>query len=79
MFYGTGSITKNIGLKYHFTANPMDGQGNPYANQSVTFNISGVIYNMVYAKLNINLQAGEYIITSGHGDAVIANKITITS
>ncbi|WP_407380118.1 hypothetical protein [Methanobrevibacter sp.] len=62
----------------------MDGQGNPYANQSIAFNINGMFYNRTTdangdAKLNINLQAGEYIITSGYGDAVISNKITITS
>ena len=31
------------------------------------------------AKLNINLMAGEYIITSQYDNAVISNKITISS
>ncbi|WP_407380126.1 hypothetical protein [Methanobrevibacter sp.] len=76
-------LNMTYGDKSQFTANLVDGQGNPYANQSVTFNINGVFYNRTTdvngdAKLNINLQAGEYIITSGYGDAVIANTITIT-
>ena len=77
-------LNMTYGDKSQFTVNLLDGQGNPYANQNITFNINGVFYNRTTdvngdAKLNINLQAGEYIITSSYGDAVISNKITITS
>ncbi len=77
-------LNMTYGDKSQFTANLVDGQGNPYANQNITFNINGVFYTRTTdangdAKLNINLQAGEYIITSSYADAVIANKITITS
>ena len=65
-----------------FEAKLVDGEGNPYSNQTVGFNINGVLYNRTtdgdgIAKLNINLQAGEYIITSTYDYAVISNKITV--
>ena len=66
-----------------FTAHLLDGNGNPYAGQNVTFNINGVFYNRITnsngdTKLNINLQSGEYIITSTYNGANISNKITIS-
>ncbi|MBR6023645.1 MAG: Ig-like domain repeat protein, partial [Methanobrevibacter sp.] len=79
---------KDITMKYRdgtkFTATLVDGQGKPYAEQKVQFNINGVLYNKEtdskgQAKLNINLLAGEYIITSSYNGANIANKITITA
>jgi len=65
-----------------FKASLVDGQGNPLANTNITFNINGVFYNRTtdaqgIAKLNINLMAGEYIITSMYNDAAISNRITI--
>ena len=78
----------NLEMSYHdgskFTVNLLDNVGNHYSNQIVTFNINGVFYNRTTdedgnAKLNINLQAGEYIITSSYAGANIANKITISS
>ena len=78
----------DITMKYldgtQFKANLVDGQGRPYAGQSVTFNINGVFYNRVtdgsgQAKLNIRLLPGEYIITSSYNGSNIANKITITA
>ena len=73
MKYGDGS---------QFKAQLVDGHGKAYAGQSVTFNINGVFYNSVtgsdgVAKLNINLMAGEYIITTQYEGATISNKITI--
>ena len=67
-----------------FTARLVDGQGKAYANQSVSFNINGVFYTRMTdangeAKLNINLMAGKYIITSSYNGANVANKITISS
>ena len=71
------------GTKDQFVATLVDGQGKPYPKQTVTFNINGVFYNRVtessgQAKLNINLMAGEYIITSTYNGCNIANKITIS-
>ena len=67
-----------------FVATLVNGQGKPYANQAVTFNINGVFYSRItdssgQAKLNINLLAGEYIITSSYNGLDVANKITVTA
>ena len=76
----------DITMKYRdgtqFKASLVDGQGKAYAEQTVQFNINGVLYNRVtgsdgIAKLNINLIPGEYIITSSYNGSSIANKITI--
>ena len=80
--------TENLTMKYkdgsQFNATILDGQGNPLANANVTFNINGVFYNKVtdengVAHLNINLMAGEYIITTSYNGMNAANKITISS
>ena len=65
-----------------FVVHLLDGQGNPYPNQIINFNIHGIIYNRLTdsngdAKLNINLQSGEYLVTSTYGAAKLSNKITI--
>ena len=65
-----------------FNVTVLDGQGKPLANAKVTFNINGVLYNRYtdsngIAKLNINLMAGKYIITSDYDGMRIANTITI--
>ena len=65
-----------------FKAKLVDGQGNPVSGVNLTFNINGVFYNRTtgndgIAKLNINLMAGEYIITSYYGSFATSNKITI--
>ena len=79
---------EDLNMKYKdgskFTAKVVDGQGKPYPNQNVTFNVHGVFYTRTTdangeAKLNINLMAGEYIITSGYNGAYTSNKITISS
>ena len=75
-------LTKKYGQAGAFEATLVDDQGNPYAGQVVSFNINGVFYNRTtnengIAKLNINLQPGEYIITSTYGKAVISNKVTV--
>ena len=76
-------LVKKYGTSNQFVAKLVDGQGNPYAGQTITFNINGVFYNRItdnagQAKLNINLQAGQYIITSSYNGASISNKVTIT-
>ncbi|MBR0272332.1 MAG: right-handed parallel beta-helix repeat-containing protein [Methanobrevibacter sp.] len=81
-------LTKKFGEAGAFKATLVDGQGKAYANQTVTFNINGVLYERNtndegVASLNINLQPGEYIITSsykiGDGFATIANNVTVTA
>ena len=75
-------MVKKYGAPDQFVATLVDGQGNPYARQTVQFNINGVLYNRVtdsagQAKLNINLMPGQYIITSSYNGSSISNKITI--
>ena len=77
-------LTKKYGQPVAFEATLVDGQGKPYANQQVEFNINGVFYkrttnNNGVAKLNINLLPGEYIITSSFNGFNIANKVTVTA
>lgn len=79
---------EDLNMKYKdgskFKAKLVDGEGKAFANQNVTFNINGVFYNRTtdndgIALLNINLMAGEYIITSMYGNSAIANTIKITA
>lgn len=64
----------------------IDSEGNPLVNKDVTFNINGVMYKrttdaMGWAKLNINLPQGTYIITATNpitGENK-ANNITVIS
>ncbi len=65
-----------------FNVTVLDSQGNPLADAVVTFNINGELYNRTsdfsgIARLNINLIAGEYIITSEYDGLKISNTITI--
>ncbi|MBQ9026512.1 MAG: hypothetical protein IJ104_09090, partial [Methanobrevibacter sp.] len=70
-----------------FRATFLDGQGNPLANGTeVTFNINGVMYVRTTdengtAQLNINLNQGEYIITSTNpfNGQEYANLVTVLS
>ena len=79
--------TKDLVMKYRdgskFEAKILDGQGRPYAGQTVKFNINGVFYTKTteadgIARLNINLLPGEYIITSSYNGLNAANKVTIS-
>ena len=77
-------LNKKYGSRDPFIVNLVDGQGKPYSNQNITFNINGVLYTRTtnstgQAKLNINLPTGEYIITSAYNGATISNKVTITN
>lgn len=78
--------TSDLKMKYldgsAFNARVVDGQGNPLANQIVTFNVNGVFYNKVtndegIASLNIRLMKGEYIITSIYNGFETGNTIKI--
>ena len=80
--------TDNMVMSYNdgskFKATILDGKGNPYPNQSVTFNINGVFYTRGtdgngVANLNINLQSGKYIITTSYNGLSAANTIEIKS
>ena len=77
-------LTKKYGQAGAFEATLVDGQGKPYANQQVEFNINGVFYKRStnsegIAKLNINLMPGEYIITSSFNGFSTANTVTVTA
>ena len=78
--------TSDLNMKYNdgsaFRAKVVDGQGNPLANQNVTFNVNGVFHNKVtndegIASLNIKLMKGEYIITSMYDGFETGNTIKI--
>lgn len=88
-------IESNDLVKYYrnesqYYATFLDETGNPIANNTaVTFNINGVFYTQYTnengtAKLNINLNPGNYIITAMHpdglqaGNNVFVNKTLIT-
>ena len=79
---------KDLQMKYlngsKFEVKVLNGMGNPLSNASVELNINGVFYTRVsdingIARLNINLMAGEYIITSSYNTLAISNKITISN
>ena len=75
MYYKDGS---------KFNATLLDGEGNLYPDQEVTFNINGVFYTKTtdssgVASLNINLQAGNYVITSTYNGLSISNTIKVQS
>ena len=79
----TDDLTKTYSQSKAFETRLVGGQGNPLANETVKFNINGVLYDRVtdsngVAKLNINLQKGEYIITSTYNGLNIANTVTVT-
>jgi hypothetical protein len=80
-------FTNDLKMKYmdgsYFVAHLLDGQGNPYPNQVVSYNVNGVFYNRLTdengdSKLLIRLPAGEYIITSTYNELNAVNKITIS-
>ena len=77
-------LVKKYGTSDQFRALLLDGQGKPFFNQTITFNINGVFYTRLtnadgYATLNIRLGAAKdtYIITSSYNGTSISNKIYI--
>ena len=77
-------LTKTYGTSDQFVATLVDGQGNPYSEQRVQFNINGVFYYRYtdsegHAKLNINLMPGGYIITSSYNGCNIANTVKVNA
>ncbi|WP_407414476.1 adhesin [Methanobrevibacter sp.] len=76
----------NIEMEYRdgtkFIVHVVDGSGKPNAYEKVTFNLNGVFYTRTTnengkASLNINLQPGEYVITSENNGLYISNSIKI--
>ena len=77
-----GNLTKKYGSPDPFLTKLVDGRGMPLAGENITYNINGVFYNRStdengVARLNINLQSGEYLITSSYNQANIANRVTV--
>ena len=76
-------IVKTYRNDTQYYASFLDNNGNPLANSEVTFNINGVFYTRKtnengIAKLNINLNSGEYIITATHQNGLMySNLITV--
>ena len=79
-------IAKDLHMKYldgsKFEVNVLNGKGNPYPNQEVTFNINGVFYTRTsdengIARLNINLMPGKYIISSTYDTLTISNYVVV--
>ena len=77
---------RNLEMEYQdgtkFIAHVVDGTGKPNAYEKVTFNMNGVFYTRTTnengdASLNINLQPGEYIISSENNGLCISNSIKI--
>ena len=80
-------VTRDLNMTYgdgsNFTAQTLNGQGKPLANQNVTFNINGVFYNKItddngVASLTMRLMSGKYIITSYWNDFQTGNTIIIS-
>ena len=68
------------GTQYYIRV--LDGQGNPLGGASVIFNINGVFYTRTtnesgFAKLNINLDPGDYIITANYNGEKVSNFIMV--
>ena len=79
-------VTDDLYMAYkdgsQFSAKLVDGQGMPYPNQIITFNVNGKFYNRTtntegIVKLNINLIPGVYIITSTFNGCSVSNEILI--
>ncbi|MBR0271294.1 MAG: Ig-like domain repeat protein [Methanobrevibacter sp.] len=79
-----GNDTLSYSNESNFCVKLIDGKGNDYSNQTITFNINGVIYANAtdedgIADLFIYLPDGKYIVTSSYDGISIANNITINS
>lgn len=78
-----GDIVKIYKNDTQYYATFLDRNGNPLANAEVSFNINGVFYSRKtnengVARLNINLNSGEYILTAIHQNGLMcSNMITV--
>ena len=62
-------LVKYFRNESQFDIKLIDGDGNPVVGQAITLNIHGIFYDRItnengIARLNINLEAGEYILTA---------------
>ena len=67
----------------YFEVIVLDDIGNPYPNQTIAFDINGILYNRIsdiygVARLNINLMPGNYIICSSFGSLHASNRVHIS-
>ena len=78
----TSDLEMTYGQNKSFVAKTLDGQGKVLANQTVKFNINGVLYTKTTneageASLNIRLLPGQYIITSEYNGYQVGNHVTV--
>ena len=79
------NITKYYKNATQYTVKLIGDNGSPVgAGEIVTFNINGVLYNRTtnesaIAKLNINLEPGNYVITADYKGCKASNNITVIS
>ena len=78
------NLVKTVSESKAYEVKLVDGQGKPYAGQTVTMNVNGRLYDRTtdsdgIAKLDIRLPVGEYIITATYGYAAVSNTITVTA
>ncbi len=82
-FIEHSDLNKVYGTPDQFIVKLCDDTGKTVgAGETVRFNINGVFYNRItdangFAKLNINLMPGEYIITSYYKNEAVSNKVTV--
>ena len=79
-------VVKVFRNKTQYYASFTDAEGNLLKNTSVSFNINGIFYERItneygVAKLNINLESGEYILTARNPKTgeTKSNKIVVLS
>jgi len=75
-------VTKTFGVNGTYDVTVLDGQGKAFANQEVEINIHGVFYKRTtdsdgIARLNINLNPGDYIATAYWNGYSTSNKIVV--
>ena len=78
----TKDLATDEGNIAKFNVKVLDSNGNPSANKKVTLKIDGKTYTKTtnkkgVATLNINLEAGNYTITTEYGGLKNKNKITV--
>ena len=76
-------LTKYYKNNSQYRVRLLDNLGRPVSSDvAVIFNINGVFYSRItdangYAKLNINLNPGEFIITAQYNDCFVSNRIKV--
>ena len=77
---------KDLNMEYKdgskYEVKLLDGQGKPYAGQTITLNINGRFYyketdSNGIARLTINLPSGNYVITASYNGLNVANNIVV--